>query len=134
MAMELYVRAFIIWAIIAILEMLQGILRAKLLAPRTGDLRSRQIGVFTGSIIFFAVTMATLDWIGVASPTQAFAVGGLWLICMLVFEFSVGHFIFHFSWKWLLNDFNLLKGRLLALGMIFLAMSPYLAGKIRNLW
>jgi hypothetical protein len=132
--MELFLRAFLIWILIAVLEVFHGIVRAKIIAPKIGDLRSRQLGVFTGSLIFFAVTLVCFDWIGIASIDQSLAVGALWLFFMLVFEFSVGHFVFHFSWKWLLNDFNLFKGRLLAIGMLFLTLSPYLVGKIRNLW
>lgn len=131
---ELYLRAFVIWVLIAFLEVIHGVLRAKFIAPKIGDLRSRQIGVFTGSMIFFAVAVASFDWIGLESAIQAANVGVLWLICMLAFEFSVGHFVFHFSWKWLLNDFNFFKGRLLAFGMLFLALSPYLVGKLRAIW
>lgn len=132
--MELFIRALSIWALIAFLEMIQGILRARFLAPKVGDLRSRQIGVFSGSIIFFVITFFSFDWLGITSPQQAFWVGGLWFFCMMLFEFSVGHFVFHFSLKWLLNDFNFFKGRLLAFGMLFLALSPYLVGKIRDIW
>ncbi|MDZ4083094.1 MAG: hypothetical protein U1E10_09170 [Bdellovibrionales bacterium] len=132
--MELYLRAFLIWTLIAVLEVIHGILRARFIAPMIGDLRSRQVGVFSGSLLFFAVTLASFDWMRIDSSEQAFAVGGLWLLCMLVLEFSVGRFVFHFGWKWLFNDFNFFKGRLLAFGMVFLALSPYLVGKIRNLW
>lgn len=47
----LYLRSFLIWILIAVLEIIHGIFRAKIIAPKTGDLRSRQIGVFTGSFI-----------------------------------------------------------------------------------
>lgn len=134
MELWMYSRAFLIWILIAFFEVIHGIIRARIVAPRTGDLRSRQLGVFTGSLIFFAIAGLSFDWIGIESSAQALIVGGIWLFCMLVFEFTVGHFVFHFSWKWLLNDFNVFKGRLLAFGMIFLALSPYLIGKIRHLW
>lgn len=132
--MDLYLRAILIWVLIAFLEVLHGILRAKVIAPKFGDLRSRQIGVFTGSLIFYAVTLVSFDWMGIRSVDQALAVGGLWLFCMVAFEFSIGRFVFHFPWKFLFNDFNFLKGRLLAFGMLFLAMCPYIVGKIRNDW
>jgi hypothetical protein len=131
---DLFLRALLIWTLIAVLEVLHGIARAKIIAPKIGDLRSRQVGVFSGSLLFFAVTIASFDWMRISSSDQAFAVGGLWLLCMLALEFSVGRFVFHFGWKWLFNDFNFFKGRLLAFGMLFLALSPYLVGKIRNLW
>jgi hypothetical protein len=49
---ELYLRAFLVWFLIAIFEVIHGVLRAKVIAPRTADLQSRQIGVLTGSLIF----------------------------------------------------------------------------------
>lgn len=63
----------------------------------------------------------------------AMVTGGLWLVCMVVFEFTVGHYIFKFTWKWLLNDFNLFKGRLLLLGMVFLAAAPALVARCKGL-
>lgn len=131
--MVTFYRAFLVWVLIAFLEVIHGIIRAKFLAPKVGDLRSRQIGVFSGSLIFFVVTLASFDWMNISTPDQALGIGLLWLISMLALEFLVGHFIFRFSWKWLLNDFNIFKGRLLALGMIFLALSPLLVWKIRQI-
>lgn len=132
--MEIYIRAFSIWVLIALLEVVHGIVRAKVIAPKTGDLRSRQIGVFTGSLIFFVITMMSFEWMGIKTASEALTIGGIWLFCMLIFEFSVGYFVFHFSLKFLLNDFNVMKGRLLAFGMLFLALSPYIVGKIRADW
>ena len=68
------------------------------------------------------------------SPIEAVQVGALWLICMLLFEFTIGHFVFHFSWKWLFNDFNFFKGRLLAIGMLILAIAPWFTGWLRGVW
>ncbi len=76
--MNFYLRAFSIWVLIAVLEVFHGILRAKIIAPKIGDLPSRQVGVFTGSLLFFAVTIASFDWLRITSSDQAFAVGGLW--------------------------------------------------------
>lgn len=49
------------------------------------------------------------------------------------FEFILGHFVFKFSWKWLLNDFNVLRGRLLLFGMIFLFFAPFIVGRIKGI-
>lgn len=127
-------RALLAWLGIALLEMLHGIARAKLLAPRVGDLRSRQIGVATGSLLILGYSWLVFPWLAIAAPAEALRVGGLWLLCMLVFEFTVGHYVFRFPWKWLLNDFNLLRGRLLALGMLVLTFAPWLCGRLRGLW
>ena len=124
--MNLYTKSVIVWLLIAFAETIHGILRAKLLVPKVGDLRSRQIGVFSGSIIIFIITFYSLSFIGPKTTSDTFIIGGIWLIFMLLFEFLVGHFIFRFPWKWLLDEYNVKKGRLLIFGMIFLFTVPYI--------
>jgi hypothetical protein len=56
-------RAFLIWLLIAVAEVLHGVLRVCLLNRRVGDHRARQIAVFTGSgiilvIIWFSASSA----------------------------------------------------------------------------
>ena len=130
----LLLTAFFLWIGIAILEMVHGILRAKFLAPRVGDFRSRQIGVATGSVLILVYTWAIFPWLGLDSASDALQVGLLWFLCMLVFELSIGHFVFRFSWKWLLNDFNLFQGRLLAIGMLVLLGAPWFWGWMLGRW
>jgi len=122
--MNLYTKSVIIWLLIAFCETLHGILRARYLAPKVGDLRSRQIGVLSGSIIIYYISYLTLGWIQLNSFIDSFTVGAIWLILMLAFEFIVGHFYFHFPWKWLIDEYNVKKGRLLLFGMIFLFFVP----------
>lgn len=127
-------KAVLYWFGIALLEMIHGIARAQFLAPRVGDFRSRQIAVFTGSLIIIIYTWTIFSRLGLESSSDALLVGMIWVTCMTLFEFSVGHYVFKFPWKWLLNDFNLLRGRLLALGMIVLGLAPWICGRGMGRW
>lgn len=127
-------KSVLIWLLIASIEVAHGILRARFLAPKVGDLRSRQIAVFTGSGLIYLTTDLSFSWLQLNSVNEAFAIGGLWFFLMVSFELLLGHYYFKFSWKWLLNDFNILKGRLLLFGMIFLALAPYLVGHHQGHW
>lgn len=129
--MNPFVKAFLVWCLIALVEVAHGIARAKLLAPRIGDLRSRQIGIFTGSIIILLITRITIRWIAPPNEQEALAMGVMWAVCMFVFEMLLGRYVFRFSWKWLLQDFNFFKGRLMALGMVVLALAPWLMLRLR---
>lgn len=130
----IFLKGFICWIGIALLEMIHGIIRAKVLAPKIGDLRSRQFGVLSGSILILGYSWIVFPWLSLQTSSEAIQLGGLWLICMLIFEFTVGHFVFRFSWKWLLNDFNFFKGRLLAFGMLILTLAPWISGRVRGAW
>ncbi|MHB8971607.1 MAG: hypothetical protein ACYC3X_18580 [Pirellulaceae bacterium] len=126
------VRSFAIWLILIAAEILHGIVRGMFLVPYVGPFRSSQIGVFTGSLIIFAIALAFVRWIGASRSSQLLGIGVLWLILTLAFEFLFGHFVVGASWERLASDYNVLQGGLLAFGMVFLAFSPWIAGKRRG--
>lgn len=132
--MNVYEKGFLIWCLIALAEVGHGILRARLLTPKVGDFRSRQLAVFTGSLLIGVITFFSFSWIGYENSNQALEVGLMWFVLMLCFELLLGRYVFRFSWKWLFADFNILKGRLLALGMVFLFFAPWLCGKFIHVW
>jgi hypothetical protein len=78
------------WLLIILLESVHGMLRQKFLAPALGDLPSRQLGVHGGSILIFAVALATTGWLGAASTRTLFTVKCVWVLLTLVFEAGLG--------------------------------------------
>ena len=130
----IYFKSVIVCFFIMFIEMIHGILRARFLAPHVGDFKSRQIGVFTGSILILLIAYFTLSWINPINSTDAFFIGLIWFIGIFIFEMIVGHYVFKFSWKWIINDFNFFKGRLMILGMIVLALAPMIVGRLHGRW
>lgn len=97
----MWLRALLIWAVIAGAEVLHGILRTKLLNPRVGDRRARQIGVVTGVLLNFLITWLALPWMlagTTAGPGELLAVGAGWTGLMLAFDLWFGRWVFRFSW------------------------------------
>lgn len=129
----IFIRAFIIWVLIICAETIHGILRTLLLAPITGDFRARQIAVFTGSLIIFTITYFSIRWINAVSKVQLFTIGLFWLILTVSFEIALGRFILNFNWERILSDYDLAKGGLLSIGLVFMIFSPFLAAKLRRL-
>ena len=64
--------------------------------------------------------------------SQLLGVGVLWLVLTLAFEILFGRFVVGASWQRLAADYNILEGGLLPFGMIVLALSPLIAGKVRG--
>jgi hypothetical protein len=128
----LLLRSLAVWLALMGAEVLHGIARTAFLAPRVGDFRARQIAVFTGSVLIFAITLAFVRWLRPARASQALGIGVLWLGLTLSFELFLGRVVLGLPWERLASDYNLLQGGLLPLGLLVLTLSPLLAGKLRH--
>lgn len=127
------IRVIAVWFIIIFAEMIHGVLRGLFLVPVFGDFPSRQIGVFTGSLIILAIAYMTVRWIGARGVRELLISGLIWMVLTLLFEIGFGRFVMHSGWDRILSDFNITKGGLLPLGMIFMAFSPLIAAKLRRI-
>ena len=54
------------------------------------------------------------------------AVGALWLVLTLAFEFALGRFVSGLSWREMLGEYDLASGRLWALVPLTVAVAPWL--------
>jgi len=129
----MFLRAFIVWLLIAVAEILHGILRVRFLNRRVGDRRARQIGVFSGSAIILAVAWFAAPRIGANTMRQLLGVGSFWLMLMLALEIGFGRLVFHASWERILSEFDVRRGGLLGFGMLIVFFAPLLAAVLRGL-
>ncbi len=120
------------WLLIAVGETIHGTLRELFVAPAFGDLLAHQIGVLLGSAIIFAIAIICIRWIGCRSFGEQFRVGLLWVVLMLVFEFSLGAAL-GYSWERMLSDYNMAEGGFMVTGLLFMLIAPALAAKVRGL-
>ncbi len=124
-------RGAVVWLGLVVAETLHGIARTLLLAPHVGDLRARQIAVFSGSALILAIAYATVRWIGARSTRELLTLGLAWLAGMLTFEITFGRWVANQPWERILADYDLMHGGLLPIGMMILALSPLIAGRVR---
>ncbi len=129
----MYARALLVFLLIATVEVLHGAARVVFVAPRLGDFPSRQLAVFTGSVLILLVAIATVKWIGATAPRRLAAIGMLWVLLMVVFEIALGRFVFGLPWSRIGEDFDLVHGGLLPIGLLVLALAPIIAARVRRL-
>jgi hypothetical protein len=124
-------RALLVWLLMMVIETIHGVLRNLLLVPLVGDLRARQLGVFIGSALILGVAVLLIDWIRPSSISDLLVIGAMWLALTLSFEFGLGHALGR-PWSALVADYDLTRGGLLSIGMVVLALSPWIAARIRQ--
>jgi len=56
-------RGLVVWVIFMFAEVLHGTARILWLEPLIGDVKARQISVFTGLAIILAIVIASVRWI-----------------------------------------------------------------------
>ncbi len=127
----MWARALAVVFGIACVETLHGIARTLWLTPRLGDLRARQVGVLTGSLLILAIATLAIRWLGPRTGRQKLAIGALWLVCMLAFEIGVGRAL-GASWSRVAADYDPAQGGFMLFGMAVLLFAPMLACRIRN--
>jgi hypothetical protein len=131
--MMVFLKGILVWFGLMVAETIHGTARTVWLAPYMGDLPSRQVSFFTGVILILAIATLLIRWLH-ASNAQLLGVGFLWAILTLIFEVGLGRLVLGYSWERILEDYNLSRGGLMSLGMVFLVFSPLIAARLREGW
>ena len=123
-------RYLLVWFLLAIVAIANGIIRQSTYGKAVPDLAAHQIStgtaiVASGVVVWFVHRVWPID-----SAKQAWTIGGLWLLMTVAFEFGFGYYVAGHSWDKLLADYNLLDGRVWALFLVWVAVMPFIFFKI----
>lgn len=113
------------WLGMVILAIVNGMIRENFYGQFMSELSAHQLSTLI-AIIIFGIYIFTLTGIfHIQSTTQALMIGGIWVIMTVTFEFVFGHFIAGHSWARLLQDYNILRGRVWVFVLIWTFVAPY---------
>ncbi len=125
-------RYLIAWIPMVFIAILNGALRQLVLTKSFSELHAHQLSCLTGIILFGVYTwLISLRW-PLQSAKQALAVGLIWLILTIAFEFTFGHYLAHQSWEKLFHDYNILAGRLWVFVLLAVVFLPVIVFKLRS--
>ena len=126
-------RSLVVWLGILVLASLNGALRDLVVAPRLGDTVARALStVILGGLVLL-VTWWSVSWIGPRARSDAIAIGVIWVICTLAFEFVAGHYLFRKPWAELLADYDLRRGRIWIAVLVVTFAAPLWMARLRGL-
>jgi hypothetical protein len=120
------------WIGMVIIAIMNGVIRDALYAKSLGDLRAHQISTFTLIVLSaLYLWLLGLAW-KIPSPNLAITIGLIWLGLTVAFEFLFGHYVVKQPWARLIQDYNLLKGRIWILVLIWITIAPYVFYTLRS--
>ncbi len=117
-----YVLAWIAMLLIAIAN---GAFRQLTFSKVMPELRAHQLSTAIGSALIGLFIWTVVRMWPPDSGRQALSIGIAWLALTVAFEFIFGRFVMHRTWSQLFGDYNVLKGRVWAVFLIWLTLAPY---------
>jgi hypothetical protein len=122
-------RAIAVWMLIVVAESMHGTIRQLYIAPVIGDLPARQVGVFIGSALILVIAWLTARWLNASTLKDQLRVGALWVVLIVLFEFSLGAAL-GYTRERMLSDYNPAQGGLMVFGLLFMLFAPALGAKL----
>ena len=132
MTAKLFLNAILIWLVIAILAVGNGVFRENVLVPTLGQGLALPISGISLSIIVLIVTYLCFGFFGNKDVLTYFLIGCQWVLMTLIFEFAFGHYVAGKSWSSLMKDFDITKGNLFIVVLLMSLISPLLVAKIKR--
>lgn len=115
----------LVWFLLAIVAIANGVVRQSTYGKILPSLAAHQVSTITailasGTLVWFINGVWPIE-----TSSQAWAIGAIWLVSTIAFEFGFGHWVAGHSWEVLLADYNLMKGRVWSLFLLWIAVLPW---------
>lgn len=130
---NMVVRAFLIWLILVVLAVVNGVSRNALIIPRIGEHGGHVISTVMFCVVIFLVSWLSIRLMGARNLQDAKIIGMMWAVLTVMFEFLAGHYLFGNSWDKLIADYNVMRGRIWILVLFSSYFAPLWAAKVRGL-
>lgn len=124
-------RALLVWFVMLVAASMNGTLREAVLIPAMGETAGRVASTLMLSALILLLTWFTIRWIRPRSSRDAWGIGALWVALTLAFEFLAGHYLFGNPWSELLEEYNIVRGRIWPLVLVTIAVAPRLCARAR---
>lgn len=119
------------WVGMVVLAIVNGIMRNNTYSHSMSELAAHQLSTILLILLFGIYIYILTGLFRIQSAAEAFTIGGVWLIMTIIFEFVFGHYMVGHSWSRLLQDYNVLNGRVWILVLVWTFVAPYVFYRLR---
>ncbi len=118
------------YVLVASAETLNGILRTVYLNKRLGIMPAKRISMLPALFLCLLICYFYVPIMDLTTDTGLVFLGMSLSAFMIVFDIIMGRYVAKAKWSAILNDFNIFRGNLLAVGVVVMAFCPLLSSKI----
>jgi hypothetical protein len=120
------------WFGMLVIAIINGAIRDKVYGPYVSKLAAHQVATLIGITLFGVYIWFLTGLRPLESATQAWLIGLMWIGMTVCFEFGFFHFVMKHPWSELLADYNILKGRVFALLLLWTLIAPWVFFTVRG--
>lgn len=126
----LLLKATVLWAVIGLGAVGNGVVREALLEPALGSTLALVLSGLLLSVLILGVAYVGAPWYGRQSGAVLMGLGGYWLILTVAFESGVGFLVLGQSPEEILRQYSLAGGNLWSVVLAVITVAPWLAARI----
>jgi hypothetical protein len=118
------------YILVACGETLNGIARTVFLNKRVGAPKAKRLSMISALSLCLLICYFYLPLLHIETDKGLLLLGISLSSFMAVFDIVLARFVARARWEAILDEFNIFKGNLLAVGMIVMAFCPLMASRI----
>lgn len=121
------------YILVASTEMLNGIARTIFLNKRVGVANAKRISTLSALLLCLLICYFYVPLLHIRTDRGLMFLGISLSVFMLVFDLVVGRYVVKSRWRTILDDFNIFRGNLLAIGLTLMAFCPLFSARISRI-
>ena len=115
----------IAWFVMLLVSIANGAIRDFTYGKYMDELAAHQLSTASSVVLLGIVIWGFIRFYPLSSGREAVSIGLLWVALTVAFEFLFFHYVGGHSWSELLANYNVFKGRVWIVVLIWVATAPY---------
>jgi hypothetical protein len=116
------------WLVFMVTAIVNGAFRVSVLQPSISEHLAHLLSTAILCVLLFVEINVFLGLVGEYSSASLGALGVMWALLTVAFEFGFGRYVAGDSWSTLLENYNVAKGRVWPAVLLVVLFTPVLVG------
>jgi hypothetical protein len=122
----------ITWLVMLLISIANGAVRDFTYGKHIDDLTTHQLSTLSGVLLLSIIIWVYVKLYQPSSSKEAVLIGLLWMLLTIAFEFLFFHYVANYSWTELLANYNIFKGRVWIILLVWITIAPYIFFRLKN--